>query len=188
VLTTVTATTEYRAQRTSRSQPPVQLGAGEAGSEVRTENNSTTFAPSVTLGWAGGLVTSFRYTTAQGEAVTSGNITESNRRDWGATANVSFRPPRSLIPLRNRIQTALSFSSSMFAVCLIRVGSDECRTVSDSRRQQADLRLDTGFSPTVRGGLSFSYIVTDQRHTSQKLSQIVFTVFGDLTLTAGRLR
>lgn len=188
VLPSLMAQTQYRVQTTSRSQPPFAATVGEPGSEVRTENNSTWFTPSLSLNWGLGVTTSGRYSVVQSESITSGNVTRSDRREWASTVAFAFRPPRSLVSLPNRIQTTLAFTSSLLAVCLVRTGSDECRTVSDSRRQQADLRLDTGFSPAVRGGLSFSYIVSDQRHTSQKLSQIVFAVFGDLTLTAGRLR
>jgi hypothetical protein len=60
--------------------------------------------------------------------------------------------------------------------------------VSDSRRQQFDVRMDTGFSAMLRAGVSFSHIVSDQRHMSQKVTQMVFTVFGDLTLRAGEVR
>ena len=70
----------------------------------------------------------------------------------------------------------------------MRTGSEECRVISDSRRNQFDVRMDTGFSSMVRAGLTFSYILSEQRHTSQKLRQIVFTIFGDLTLRAGQLR
>jgi hypothetical protein len=122
------------------------------------------------------------------EAITSGNVTQSDRKDWNATVAFAFRPPESLVSLRQRIQTSLSFNSSLLAVCLLRTGTGDCRTVSDSRRKSFDIRMDTGFSTLLRGGLSFSYIVSDQRHTSQKLTQTVFTVFGDLTLRAGEVR
>jgi hypothetical protein len=187
LVTAVTAQAQYRVLESSRTQPSFGTSASELGTEVRTENNSKFIAPSLTLAWTRGVTTSGRYTYSISEAVTSGNVTESERREWGATVNFAFRSPR-FVSLRNRIQTTLGFSSSVLAVCLLRTGTDECRTVSDSRRQQLDARLDTGFSSTLRGGLSFSYIITDQRHTSQKLSQIVFTIFGDITLRAGQVR
>ena len=155
---------------------------------VRTENDSRTFSPSLTLGWWAGITTSGRFTRSKTEAVTSGNLTQSDREEWGATLNFAFRPPQSLVSLPNRIQTALSYSNSFLGVCVVRTGSDECRVISDSRRDQFDVRMDTGFSSMVRAGLTFSYILSEQRNTSQKLRQIVFTVFGDLTLRAGQLR
>jgi len=189
ILNGVLAQGQYREQTTSRTQPSALASdsPGE-GSTVRTENNTQSFGPSLTLNWIGGVTTTGRYTMSHNENVTSGNITQSDRRDWSATLAFAFSPPASLVSLRQRIQTSLSFNSSLLAVCLLRTGTDECRTVSDSRRQQFDVRMDTGFSSMLRAGLSFSYIVSDQRHTSQKLTQTVFTVFGDLTLRAGEVR
>jgi len=46
--------------------------------------------------------------------------------------------------------------------------------------------MDTGMSSTVVGGLSFSYILTDQRHLSSRFSQYVFTVFAEINFVTGR--
>jgi hypothetical protein len=188
VLSSVTAQGQYRLVESAREQPSFAATAETEAATVRTENNSKFVGPSLTLVWIQGVTTSGRYTYSKSESVTSGNVTESERREWGATVNFAFRPPQSFISLRNRIRTTVSFNSSVLSVCLLRTGTDDCRTVSDSRRQQLDLRLDTGFSSTLRGGLSFSHIVSEQRHTSQKLTQTVFTVFGDITLRAGQVR
>jgi hypothetical protein len=191
VLTSVTAQAQYRVQETARVQPLVVVGGGgaEAGTgEVRTENNTRLLSPSLTLGWFAGITTTARFSTSRTEGVSSGNVTRSNRDEWGATLNFAFRPPESLVRLPNRIQTTLAYSTSDLGVCIVTTGSPECRVVSDSRRNQFDFRMDTGFSTTLRGGLSFSYILSDQRHLSQTMRQYVFTIFGDITLRAGRLR
>ena len=60
--------------------------------------------------------------------------------------------------------------------------------MSDSRREQFDFRLDTGFSETVRAGISFSYVLSDLRHTASRLTQVVFAVFADVNLIAGQIR
>ena len=60
--------------------------------------------------------------------------------------------------------------------------------MSDSRRQQIDMQMDTGLSDTLRGGAIFSYVLTDLRHTSDRLSQYTFRVFLDLRLFAGEIR
>ncbi len=99
----------------------------------------------------------------------------------------TFALPRSLVRLRDRIQASLGFTSSKTAVCLQRPVDDACRVISDSRRRQLDVRLDTGFSEALRGGATFNYILTDQRHTSNRVSQVVFTIFADVNLFAGRL-
>ncbi len=188
VLSSVTAQAQYRVQESARIQPSLAELAGGSGAPVRTENNTTLFAPSLTVGWWAGITTSTRVTLSTSEAVTSGNRTESDREEWATTLNFAFRPPQRLLRMRNRIQTTVAYSTSVLSVCLLRVDSDECRTVSDSRRNQLDVRLDTGFSSTLRGGLTFSYIRSEQRHLSQGLNQIVFTVFGELNLQAGQIR
>jgi len=43
-------------------------------------------------------------------------------------------------------------------------------------------------SETLRGGANFSYVVNDLRHTSDRLSQVLFTIFLDLRLFAGEIR
>ncbi|NIN11438.1 MAG: cell surface protein SprA [Gemmatimonadales bacterium] len=191
LLSNITAQGQYRVQRASSLQPSfggADTGVDEEASAVRTENNSRMVAPSITATWIGGVVTTAHYSVATTEAVTSGNVTESERRNWGGNVSFAFRPPRSLVRLRSRIGTTLAFSSSLLAVCVQLAGSDECRTVSDSRRQQFDFRMDTGLTDALRGGLTFSYVLTDQRHTSSKLSQIVFTVFADINFSAGQVR
>jgi hypothetical protein len=187
VLGSITAQAQYRNQEASQTQPVLGAEAGASGT-ARTENNTRQFSPSLTLGWLGGVTTTGRVTVARTDRITSGNLTQSDRRELGATLNFAFLPPRSLISLRNRIVTTLSYSTSALGVCIVRTNTDECSTVSDSRREQVDVRMDTGFSEILRGGMTFSYLVSEQRHTSEKLSQIVFSVYGNLTLRAGRVR
>jgi hypothetical protein len=90
--------------------------------------------------------------------------------------------------MRDRVNARVTYNSSRVGVCILLTGSDECRTVSDSRREQFDFRLDTGFSETVRAGVSFSYVLNDLRHTASRLSQVVFAIFADITLIAGQIR
>jgi len=60
--------------------------------------------------------------------------------------------------------------------------------VSDSYRSAIDARLDTGFSSQLRGGASFSYVVTAQRHLSREFAQTVFSVFAEIFFVSGQLR
>jgi hypothetical protein len=181
-LSAISAQTQYRIVEASTRVPL----AGAAA--VAAESHSTFLAPSVTVNWASGVTTSAQLAVTRGEAVTSGNVTESDRVAWGASAGFAFRPPSGLVRLRAPVQTTLSFNASTLAVCLVRADAEECTTVSDSRRRQLDLRMDTGLTSVVRGGATFSYVVTDQRHLSSRLSQLVFTIFADVNLFAGRLR
>jgi hypothetical protein len=102
--------------------------------------------------------------------------------------NLGFRLPRSLVRMRSDIRTTLSVNSSVVTTCLLRAGASECSPVSDSRRRAVDLRLDTGFSPQVRGGASFSYVLTEQRQTSARYSQLTVTVFAEIFFESGQIR
>ncbi len=186
----ITAQLQYRAVRASTVQPAV-LGLTDESSEVgtvTTENNSTLLSPSLTLALPVGVTVSGQYSLSQAEAVTAGNVTESEREEWGANLNFAWRVPQRILRLRNRIQTTLAYNTSLLAVCILQVGAEGCRTVSDSRRDQVDFRMGTGVSETVRGGITFSYVLTNQRHLSRKLSQIVFSIFGEFSFRAGQLR
>lgn len=184
VVRAVSAQAQYRVNVTASEL----VDAGDAAAAgVRAETRTVAVAPSVSLTWAAGITTSASYALATSDAVTAGNVTRGAQESWGASASFAFRPPESLVRLRAPLQTTVGYSSSTRAVCLVRAGSGECRDVSDSRRQQFDVRTDTGLTSEVRGGLTFSYVVTDQRHTSQRLSQVVFALFADIILFAGRL-
>jgi hypothetical protein len=162
---------------------------GLAGGEPsRTENTARTVAPSVSLTWFGGVITSMQYSHATSDALTSGNTTRRDQEDWSGAMNFGFRLPRSLIRMRNDIRTTLSVNSSVVATCLLRAGTTECSPVSDSRRRAVDLRLDTGFSPQVRGGASFSYVLTEQRQTAARYSQLTVTVFAEIFFLSGQIR
>lgn len=158
------------------------------GPAVRTHTATSTVAPSVTVSWVGGVSTTGRLTVATSDLITAGNLTHSERVEWGGAMHFAFRAPRGLVRLREAIQANLAYNASKTAVCLQRVRSDECRTVSDSRRHQLDLRLDTGLSELLRGGSTLTYVLSDQRHTSSRLTQVVFTIFADISLFAGQLR
>ena len=134
------------------------------------------------------MVTTGRVTRLQSEVLTSGNITVSDETRWGGTTSFSFRAPRYLIRLPNEVRTSLSVTSTNASVCLQRTGSLGCSSVSESRRRQIDIRLDTGFPPSIRGGASFSYLLREELHTSSKVSQMVFTVFMDINFLASQVR
>ncbi len=162
---------------------------GLAGDEPsRTQNTARAVAPSVSITWIGGITTSMQYSHATSDALNSGNTTRRDQEDWSGAMNFGFRLPRSLIRLRNDIRTTLSVNSSVVTTCLLRGGTTECSPVSDSRRRAVDLRLDTGFSPQVRGGASFSYVLTEQRQTSARYSQLTVTVFAEVFFLSGQIR
>lgn len=183
LLSSITAQTQYRHVQTSSFQP----ANGTAGG-VLSETDRTTVTPSVTVTWSGGVVTTARLLREEGDLVTAGNLTRSDRTDVGGTMSFSVRPPAALVDLPSDVRAEVALNASDAAICLQRVGNTECATISDSRRRQVDLRLDTAFPPNMRGGASFSYVLTDQRHTSSKFSQVILTVFLDINFLASQIR
>ena len=182
---------QYREVRTSTVQPAALEGVGGstgATGSVTTENRSKFVAPSLTVSLPIGMTLSGTYTNSRSEAITSGNVMRSDRQEWGANTNFAFQLPGFLFRTPNRIQTTFGYNSSILAVCILTTGADQCVTVSDSRREQFDIRMTSGISQSLRGGLTFSYVVNDQRHTSQKITQIVFTIHAELNFRAGQLR
>jgi hypothetical protein len=162
-------------------------GQGPVGGSF-TETRTRTTAPSVTVTWGGGIITTLQLGNTNSEQITSGNLTRRSQRDVGATANFSFRPPRSLVRLPNVIRSTLSFNRSSTDICLIQAETVECAPVANTRRSALDIRMDTGFSSQLRGGLSFNYVVTEQRHLSSELAQMIFTVFAEIFFVSGQIR
>jgi hypothetical protein len=182
VVSSISSQARYRKAISTNLQ-----SGGEGG--VAGETRSVSFNPTVTLSWVGGVITAGQYGRSLTEVVTSGNITRSDRTEWGGTLALAFRVPRSLVRLPNPVRTSVTVSISDLLVCLVRAtGPGDCLPISDSRRHQADLKLDTGFSPSVSGGASFGYVLTEQRHFATRLSQFIFTVFADINFQAGQVR
>ena len=155
---------------------------------MTTENKSKFLAPSLTVSLPIGMTISGTYNNSRSEAITSGNATRSERREWGANTNFAFQLPGLLFRLPNRIQTTLAYNSSRLSVCIQPTGDNQCVVVSDSRREQFNVRMTSGISSSLRAGLVFSYVMNDQRHTSQKITQIVFSIYGEVNFRAGQLR
>ena len=178
------ARVQHRDLRSASRQE--QLAAGTAGVLV-TQQRTRLWTPSLTLSWIGGITTGGQYNRADGMQLAAGTETRTAREDWGANLGFAFSLPEWLLRMDSPLRATLAGTGSDVRVCVVRAGTTDCATIADSRRRQVDVRVDTGFSPTVVGGLSFSYILNDQRHLSSRFSQIVFTVFADVSVVAGRL-
>jgi len=185
LITSLAAQTRYRKAVSNNTQGGGELG-GSGG--LAGETRSSSVSPTLTLSWAGGVLTAGQYTRALTEVVTSGNLTRTDRKDWGGTVSLAFPAPRSLVRMPSPIRSSVSVSVSDALVCIVPAGSGQCVPISDSRRRQGDIKLDTGFSPSVSGGASFGYVLTEQRHLATRLSQFIFTVFAEINFQAGQVR
>jgi hypothetical protein len=181
------AQAQYRVSETTVRQGVAEaIPAAAAAPPALTQSRVRVFTPSLTINWAAGITTGAQYGESRTDLMAAGNTTRNDRVDWGGNLSFPFRAPRSLVRLPNPIRTVLSGTASDTRACLIRAGASECASVADSRRRQLDARMDTGVSSTVVGGLSFSYILTDQRHLSSRFTQYVFTVFAEINFVTGR--
>ncbi|MBI2402952.1 MAG: hypothetical protein HYV20_09520, partial [Gemmatimonadetes bacterium] len=200
------AQAQYRVSETTVRQG-ITAGSTGAPPGAVTESRVRRFTPSLTIAWSPGITTGAQYGDSRTELTAAGNTTRNDRVEWGGNVSFAFRAPRSLARLPNPIRTVLSGSASDTRACLIRAGpgsassasvsdvagavgngagTSACTPVADSRRRQLDARMDTGVSSAVVGGLSFSYILTDQRHLSSRFTQYVFTVFAEINFVTGR--
>lgn len=184
LLTGLSANVRYRKQVSTTVQPPL---AGE-GDESRTETDSRSLSPSVSLTWIGGIITSVQYSTATTDVITSGNVTENEQDNVNLDVNFGFRPPTSLVRLPNEIRTTAGLTWERLASCIVPPEGGECTAISETRRRAVDLRMDTGFSSTVRGGLNFTLLKTEQEHTNTATTQIIFTIFAEVFFVTGQLR
>jgi hypothetical protein len=182
-LSIVNASARYVENRAENVQAGLAGGESSSGSTI-----GKAFAPSLTVTWIGGVVTSFQRGKSTSDQVTSGNTSRRDQSDWNASLSFGFRPPRSLLRMSSDIRTTVSYVTSTTTVCLRQAGSEECLPVSESYRSAIDARMDTGFSSEVRGGASLSYVITAQRHLSREYAQTVFSVFAEIFFVSGQLR
>jgi hypothetical protein len=193
LMTSLSAQAQYRRVETSTFHPGDLTGgsggmASDLGAGIFAESDRQSLTPALTVTWIGGVVTTAQYTKERGDALTSGNQTLSDRTGWGGTMTFSVRTPRRLLRLPSDLRTELAVNSLDVFMCLQRAELTECSTISDSRRRQVDVRVDTAFPPNMRGGASFSYVLTDQRHTSSRFSQVILSVFLDINFLASQVR
>jgi hypothetical protein len=183
ILSSLNASARYSEARGENVQ------AGLAGGEPsRSATETRGLAPGVTVTWLGGVVTGLQYSASRSDAITGGNTTRRDQEDWNGSLNFGFNLPRSIVRLRSEIRTTVTYAVSNVATCLVQAGDTECVPVSDNYRSALDLRMDTGFSPQVRGGATFSYVITGQRYLSREFSQMVLSVFAEIFFVSGQIR
>jgi hypothetical protein len=179
------ARTQFRRSRTSVRQASV---FGSTHRPALTESEVSSLAPSVSIGWTKAAIsTSSRLDLSRSILRTAGSTTRTHRLEWATGLAFSVPSPRWLLRSVELWRASLHWSLSDLEVCLTPAGEVLCRSVAQSARRQLDLRIDTGVAQNVVGGASLSYIVTDQRHLASRFSQLVFTLFVDINLVAGRV-
>ena len=163
-------------------------GTAAGSSSVENVTRETLVDPSFTVTWTGNVVTTFRVNRIRRLILSNGNRTESEENGLGGTAGFTFRLPESLVELRNPIQAQFNFNRSASTLCVQRAAEDECAVVQDNTTTEYSMELETGFSQSLRGGMTFNYRLNDQKTISNKFSQITFTIFAQINFLAGQIR
>jgi hypothetical protein len=191
VITSINANARLNRTRSETAQPPLIPTAGGAGGTtggLRSSQESRSFPVSLAISWAARIVTNVSASVDRVRNDRSGNLTLTSRRQTGADVTFAFRLPLQLVPLRSDIRTSLRFNNTASTVCIQRAGTNDCIAVSDSRRREYNLNMDTEMPPNVSAGLSVGYVLTDDRHANRKFSQLVVTANVTMSFSAGEIR
>jgi hypothetical protein len=77
---------------------------------------------------------------------------------------------------------------SKTTTCLEQAGQGGCTNVSDARRQEYRITLDSDLAKIMTGGLQVSYSVNEARQVERKVSQIIILASFQLSLFSGDYR
>ncbi|PYO35278.1 MAG: hypothetical protein DMD74_08000 [Gemmatimonadetes bacterium] len=187
LLQNLSAQLSLRRRQSAADQASFGATAG-AGEGVLTSGTDRTLAPSVSLVWAHGVLTSFDASTNKSDQLTAGNLFHSTRSEQNASVAFAFRPPASLVRLKTDIRTTARWSVASGKTCLQSPSSPTCVAYVDSRHTQAQLTMDTDFPPTMSAGLQMAYLVNEERQINRKTAQLVITAFVQLNTSVGQIR
>ena len=185
VLTTITAQLGYR-ERVSTSEQAAFGGGALNTTLTRTVERGVT--PSLSLGWVRGILSSFDASRVTSDQLAAGNLFHTLRDQRNAALVFSFRPPKSILPLRTDIRANARYTLITNTTCLQPAGQSDCVPYVDSRQSQSQLTMDTDFPPTLSAGLQMAYVVNEERQFSRKTAQLVITAFVQLSTSVGQLR
>jgi hypothetical protein len=191
VITSVSASASYRGRETESVQSASSAGSASvagAGAPIVATQRTRSAPLSLTVSWAPRVVSTLSYTGSRSANVQAGNVNRTNSSETGASVSFSFRPPQQVLPLHGDIRTALRYSNSHSLGCITSVGDSTCVSISNARRSQYSLTMDTDMPPNVSAGLGISYIVTEDARANRKFSQFVLTASVSMNFSAGEIR
>ena len=186
LLTGVTAQVNARKHETSTLQPTLGIGANLPATQSQGTERVT--APSLTLSWVRGVLTSADYTRDVSEQVASGSLVRTSTSISNAYMAFAFRPPRSLVKLPTDIRTSARYTVTTSLQCVQPASSQNCVSFVDTQQQQTQLSMDTEFPPTFSAGLQVAYILNQQFQLNQKTAQLTITAYVSLSTSVGQFR
>ena len=184
MVSSLSAQLTYRRSQTDNEQPT--FGAEEGSSLTSAIDRS--LAPSLSLTWAGNVLTTFDANRGKNEQRTAGSLFRTTRSQQNATVTFAFRPPGSFGRWRTNIRTTARYSLADNAVCLRSAGQAACVPYVDSRQAQAQLTMDTDLPSNMSAGLQMAYLLNEERQSNRRTAQLVITAFVQLSTSVGQLR
>ena len=186
VLNGVTAQVNVRKHESSTSQPTIETGIGRQASI--SEGTERVTAPSLSLSWVHGILTSADYTSDRSEQIASGSLVRTTTSTANAYLAFAFRPPQAIVKLPTDIRTSARYTVTRSAQCIQPVSVQQCISFVDTQQKQTQLSMDTEFPPTFSAGLQVAYILNQQFQLNQKTAQLTITAYVSLSTSVGQFR
>ncbi len=155
--------------RETRSTIPA---ADSAQPAAFTSSTSTGYSPLVEFYLRNGIHLRGDATLDRGDGINNGNQTQRRSDRWSASLEFSVKLPGPTEARRRPLRTSLLASSFHQDECLLQAGNAECITISDIRRTEYSLRLDTDVVGSVTGGIFVQYILQEYRHLDRRTSTL----------------
>lgn len=186
LLNGITAQVNVRRHQASTAQPT--LGLGTNLQSALTQATERAVAPSVTLSWVRGILTSTDYTSDRSETVQSGTLVRTQTTTSNAYVAFAFRPPQAIVKLPTDIRTNARYTVTSSLQCVVPVAQTKCVPYVDTQQRQTQLSMDTDFPPTFSAGLQVAYILNQQFQLNQKTAQLTITAYVSLSTSVGQFR
>ncbi len=183
VLTSLQASAGVRVRETESLLP-----SPGGGAPLRATAQARSAPLSATVTWAPRLTTSAGYSLERSRGERAGTLTRNDREQTSADATLSFRFPQEFVPLRSDVRATARYLDAVSTGCIVRAGTEQCVPISDSRRREYTLIMDTDMPPNLTAGLSIGYVRTEDRHINRKFSQLVITASLRIAVSAGQVR
>jgi hypothetical protein len=163
---------------------------GAFGTTQLSLNQATdrALAPSLTLTWIYGILTSADYSTDRSESVQSGSLFLTRNTATNAYIAFAFRPPQKLIHLPTPIRASARVTVTATTTCIEATDATSCVSYVDTRQRQTQFSMDTDFPPLFSAGLQVGYILNEQRQLNQKNGDLTITAYVSLSTSVGQFR
>jgi len=185
LLSGVTAQLTFRRHETSTSQ---SVSGGLESAVSLTQATERSLAPSLTLSWLHGILTSADYSSDVTETVQSGSLFRTRNTSTNAYVAFAFKPPDKLVHLPTPIRANARYTLTSAVTCIESAGVTQCVPYVDTRQRQTQFSLDTDFPPTFSAGLQVGYILNEQLQLNQKTGDLTITAYVSFSTSVGQFR